>query len=52
MAKTPAKSSRPSSLNVEFDGFEEAPQRPLSGAPAGGSIADWAADFPDCPGIS
>ncbi len=45
MAKTPAKSSRPD--GSEFDGFEEAPQPPLSGAQvsSSGSIADWAADL-------
>ncbi len=29
------------------DGFGEAPQAPLSGAPLGGSIADWAAEIAD-----
>jgi len=45
MAKTPAKSSRPD--GSEFDGFEEAPQPKLSGAPvaSSGSIAGWAADL-------
>ncbi|MCY0147831.1 excinuclease ABC subunit UvrB [Hoeflea sp. G2-23] len=45
MAKSPSKSS--GSDGSEFDGFEEAPQRPLSGAPvsSSGSIADWAADL-------
>ncbi|WP_156174407.1 excinuclease ABC subunit UvrB [Hoeflea sp. IMCC20628] len=45
MAKSPAKSSRPD--GSEFDGFEEAPQAPLSGDPiaSSGSIADWAADL-------
>jgi excinuclease ABC subunit B len=50
MAKSPAKSSRPdgSEFDVaDLDGFAEAPQPKLSGAPAGasGSIADWAADL-------
>jgi len=45
MARSPAKSSRPDGPG--FDGFEEAPQRELSGAPlsSSGSIADWAADL-------
>ena len=45
MAKSPAKNARPD--GSEFDGFEEAPQPPLSGAPlsSSGSIADWAADL-------
>ncbi|MBU2485273.1 MAG: excinuclease ABC subunit UvrB [Alphaproteobacteria bacterium] len=50
MAKTPANSSRPDrsrSGETDFDGFAEAPQAPLSGAPvsSSGSIADWAADL-------
>jgi excinuclease ABC subunit B len=42
MAKSPAKNTRPD--GSEFDGFEEAPQPKLSGAPvsSAGSIADWA----------
>jgi len=45
MAKSPAKNTRPD--GSEFDGFEEAPQKPLSGAPVptSGSIAGWAADL-------
>ncbi|MCO6407305.1 excinuclease ABC subunit UvrB [Hoeflea alexandrii] len=45
MAKTPAQNTRPD--GSEFDGFEEAPQPKLSGAPvsSSGSIADWAADL-------
>jgi excinuclease ABC subunit B len=45
MAKSPAKNTRPD--GSEFDGFEEAPQPKLSGAPvsSAGSIADWAADL-------
>ena len=50
MAKTPAKSTRPDgprSGETDFDGFAEAPQPQLSGAPvsSSGSIADWAADL-------
>ncbi|WP_110033447.1 excinuclease ABC subunit UvrB [Hoeflea marina] len=48
MARSPSKPARPVSdrgINDEYDGFAEAPQRPLSGVPAGGSIADWAADL-------
>jgi excinuclease ABC subunit B len=50
MAKSPAKSSRPDGSEsdvADLDGFAEAPQPKLSGAPAGasGSIADWAADL-------
>jgi excinuclease ABC subunit B len=45
MAKSPAKNTRPD--GSEFDGFEEALQPKLSGAPvsSAGSIADWAADL-------
>jgi len=43
MAKSPAKSPRAN--NSDVDGFEEAPQPSLSGSPASGSIADWAADL-------
>jgi len=43
MAKSPAKSSR-SAPDTHPDGFGEAPQPPLSGAPISGSISDWAAD--------
>ncbi|MDP3523597.1 MAG: DEAD/DEAH box helicase family protein, partial [Hoeflea sp.] len=50
MAKSPAKISRPDGSEfdkTDVEGFEEAPQPALSGAPLGasGSIADWAADL-------
>ncbi|MEP1932702.1 MAG: excinuclease ABC subunit UvrB [Roseibium sp.] len=49
MSKTPTKSAPLSAdtttADAKPDGFGEAPQVPLSGAPLSGSISDWAAEI-------
>ena len=44
MRKTPRTPKNPDS-ETPPDGFGEAPQKPLSGTPLGGSISDWAAEI-------
>ncbi len=45
MSKRAPKSAPDTSDTQQPDGFGEAPQKPLAGAPISGSISDWAAEI-------
>ncbi|WP_299860916.1 excinuclease ABC subunit UvrB [uncultured Hoeflea sp.] len=45
MARSRAKPDHKVTPEHDAEGFGEAPQQPLSGAPVGGSISDWASDM-------
>jgi excinuclease ABC subunit B len=47
MASDKKSTSKPSHEDTGTEGFGEAPQTPLSGAPLSGSISDWAAEIAD-----